>query len=96
MAGLGLNAILFEALSSNAAIPDSAHLKLCDHLGSGVSSCEPMALVVKVAEVRKQSSGHDEAKELSKNPDPHERHYSMPIIFIIVLVLIIYSILLCI
>jgi len=71
-----------EALSSDAAIPDSTCLKLCGHLGSGVSSCEPMALVVGAAEV----DGPDpQVKELSENPDPHEGHYSMPDILIIIL-----------
>ncbi|EDR06356.1 uncharacterized protein LACBIDRAFT_300531 [Laccaria bicolor S238N-H82] len=72
----GSNAILFEALSDDAAIPDSTRLKLRGHLGLGVLSREPMALVVGAAEVEKRSSGPDpQAKELSENPDPHETHY---------------------
>ena len=55
VAGLKSNALLFEALSSDAAIPDSTRLKLCGHLELGMSSCEPMALVVRVAEVEKRS-----------------------------------------
>ena len=82
----GSNAVLFEALSSDAAIPDSTRLKLRGHLGSGVSSHEPMALVVGAAEVEKRSSvlGR-QAKELSETPDPHERHYSTPNILIVIL-----------
>ena len=86
MAGLGSNAILFEALSSDAAIPDSTHLKLRSHLGPGLSSRKPMALVVAVAEAEKRSSGPDpQAKELSENPDPHKTRYSMSKIFIVTL-----------
>ena len=82
----GSNALLFEALSSDAAIPDSTCLKLRGHLGSGVSSREPMALVVGVAEVEKRLSGPDQGEEVaSENPDPHERHYSMPNILIAIL-----------
>ena len=86
MAGLGSSALLFEALSSDAAIPDSTCLKLRGHLGSGASSLEPMALVVGVAEVKKRSSGPDPpAKELSDNPDSHETRYSMSTKFIVIL-----------
>ena len=78
MAGLGSSALLFEALSSDAPIPDSTRLKLRGHLGSGASSRDPMALLVGVAEAKKRSSGPDpQAKELSENPDLHETHYSM-------------------
>ncbi|EDR06225.1 uncharacterized protein LACBIDRAFT_300505 [Laccaria bicolor S238N-H82] len=69
----GSNAVLFEALSNYAAIPDSTRLKLRDHLGLGVSSLEPMALVVGAAEVEKRSSGPD--PQASENLDPHETHY---------------------
>ena len=93
----GSNAVLFEALSSDAAISDSTRLKLRGHLGSGVSSREPMALVVGVAELEKRSSGpNSEAKELSENPDLHERRYSTPNILIVILGLIVFSILPCI
>ena len=86
MAGLGSNALLFEALSSDAAIPDSTRLKLRGHLGPGVSSSDPMALVVGVAEAEKRSSGADpQAKELSENPDSDETRYSMSKIFIVIL-----------
>ncbi|EDR06317.1 uncharacterized protein LACBIDRAFT_329007 [Laccaria bicolor S238N-H82] len=72
----GSNALLFEALSSDAAIPDSTRLKLRGHLGLGVSSREPMALVVGVVEVENRSSGPDQAQEVvSENPDQHETHY---------------------
>jgi len=81
----GSNAVLFEARSSDAAIPDSTHLKLRGHLGPGMSSREPMALVVGVAEVEKRSSS-PESKELSENPDPHETRYSMSKMFIVILV----------
>ena len=82
----GSNALLFEALSSDAAIPNSTHLKLRDHLGPGVSSRKPMALVVGVAEVEKRSSGPDQVEEVaSENPDPHETHYSTPKILIDIL-----------
>ena len=82
----GSNAVLFESLSSDAAISDSTRLKLRGHLGSGVSSREPMALVVGVAELEKRSSGpNSETKELSENPDPHERRYSTPNILIVIL-----------
>ena len=82
----GSNAVLFEALSSDAAIPDSTRLKLRGHLGSGVSSHEPMALVVGAAEVEKRSSVlGPQAKELSENPDPHKTRYSMSKIFIVTL-----------
>ncbi|EDR06319.1 uncharacterized protein LACBIDRAFT_329011 [Laccaria bicolor S238N-H82] len=60
----GSNAVLFEAMSSDAAIPDSTWLKLCSHLGVGVSFCEPMALVVGIAEVEKRSIGPDQAEEV--------------------------------
>ena len=84
IAGLGSSALLFETLSSDAAIPDSTRLKLRGHLGSGASSHEPMALVVGVAEVKKRSSGADpQAKELSENPDSHETRYSMFTKFIV-------------
>ena len=84
--GLGSNAILFEALSSDAAIPDSTRLKLRGHLGPGVSSRNPMALVFGVAEAEKRSSGPDpQAKELSENPDSDETRYSMSKIFIVIL-----------
>jgi len=53
MAGLGSNAFLFEAPSSDAAIQDSTRLKLRGHLQPGMSSREPMALVVGVAEIEK-------------------------------------------
>ena len=86
MAGLGSNALLVEALSSEAAIPDSTRLKLRGHLGPGMSSSDPMALVVGVAEAEKQSSGPDpQAKELSENPDSDETRYSMSKIFIVTL-----------
>jgi len=82
----GSNAVLFEALSSDAAISDSMRLKLRGHLGSGMSSREPMALVVVVAELEKWSSGpNPEVKEISKNHDLHERHYSTPNILIMIL-----------
>ena len=85
LAGLGSNAILFEALSSEAAIPDSTRLKLRGHLGSGVSFREPMALVVGVAEVEQRSSGPDpQARELSENADSHETRYSMSQFFIVI------------
>ena len=97
MAGLGSSALLFEALSSDALIPDSTRLKLRGHLGSGASSREPMALVVGVAEVEKRSSGpNPQAKELSENPDPQETRYSMSNISLSLSVLIAFSILLCI
>ena len=68
-----------------AVIPDSTCLKLCGHLGPDMSSCEPMALVVGVAEAEKQSSGTDpQAKELSGNADSNETRYSMFKIFIII------------
>ena len=52
-----------------------------------MSSREPMALVVGVAEVEKRSSGPDpQAKELSGNPDPHETRYSMSEMFVVILV----------
>jgi len=83
----GSNAVLFEARSSDAAIQDSTRLKLRGHLGPGMSSREPMALVVGVAEVEKRSSGPDpRANELSENPDPHETRYSMSKMFIVILV----------
>jgi hypothetical protein len=86
VAGLGSNALLFEALASDAAIPDSTRLKLRGYIGSGVSSREPMALVVGVPEVEKRSSGPDpQAKELCENPDPHETRYSMYRSFIVIL-----------
>ena len=74
-------------LSSDVAIPHSTRLNLRGHLGSGVSSLEPMALVVEGAEVEKRSSSRDSprAKELSENPDPHERRYSTPNILIVIL-----------
>ena len=82
----GSNALLFEALSSDAAIPDSTRLKLRDHFGSGLSSREPMALVVGVAEVEKQSSVPDQAlKAVSENPDPPEKHYGTPDVLIVIL-----------
>ena len=49
----GSNALLFEVLLSDVAIPDSTHLKLRSHLGPGVLSRKPMVLVVGVAEVEK-------------------------------------------
>jgi len=86
MAGLGSNAFLFEALSSDAAIPDSTRLKLRGNLGSGVSPREPMALVVGVVQVEKRSIGpYPQARELSENPDPHEKRYSTPNILIFIL-----------
>ena len=86
MAGLGSSTLLFETLSSDAAIPDSTRLKLRSHLGSGASSLEPMALVAGVAEAEKRSSSPDpKAKELSENPDLHETHYSMSKIFVVTL-----------
>ena len=95
MAGLGSNALLFEALSSDAAIPDSTRLKLRGHLGLGVSSREPMALVVGVAEVEKRSSGPDpQARELGENPD--KTRYSMSKFLLSFSVLIDFSILPCI
>ena len=95
--GLGSNAFLFEALSSHAAIPDSTRLKFRGHLGWGVSSREPMALVVGVAEIEKRSSGPDlQGKELSENPDPHETCYSVSEISLPLSVLIAFSILSCI
>ena len=85
MAGLGSSALLFEALSGDAAIPDSTRLKLRGHLGSGASSLDPMALVVGVAEAEKRSNSPDpQAKELNENPDPHETRYSMSTKFIII------------
>ena len=94
MAGLGSSALLFEALSSDAAIPDSTRLKLRGHLGPGASSLEPMALVFGVAEVEKRSSGPDPpAKELSENPNSHEKRYSMCKFFLSLSVLIAFSIL---
>ena len=82
----GSNAVLFETLSSDAAIPDSTRLKLRGHLGPGVSSREPMALVVGVAEVEKRSSGPDKAQGVvSENPDPLERRYSTPNLHIVIL-----------
>ena len=78
LAGLRSNDLVVEALSREAAIPDSTCLKLRGHLGPDVSSRDPMALVVGVAEAEKQSSGTDpQAKELSENPDLDETHYSM-------------------
>ena len=86
VAGPASSAILFEALSSDAAIPDSTRLKLRGNLGSGTSSREPMALVIGVAEVEKRSNGPDpQGEELSKNPDPHEKRYSTPNIVIVIL-----------
>ena len=86
LAGLGSNALLFQALSSEAAIPDATRLKLRGHLGPGVSSREPMALVVGVAELEKRSSGPDpQVKELSENPDSDETRYSMSRNFIVIL-----------
>ena len=85
MPGLGSNTLIFEALSSDAAIPDSTCLKLRGHLGSGVSSREPMALVVGAAEVEKRSSPDPQANELSDNLNPHERRYSMPDVLIVIL-----------
>ena len=86
MAGLGSSNLLSEALSSDAAIPDSTRLKLHGHLGSGASSRDPMALVFGVAEVEKRSSSTDPpAKELSENPDSHETRYSMSTKFIVIL-----------
>ena len=86
MAGPASSAILFEALSSDAAIPDSTRLKLRGHLGSGTSSREPMALVVGVAEVEKRSSGPDpQAEELSENPDSYEKRYSTSSIVIVII-----------
>ena len=77
MAGLGSSALLFEALSSDAAIPDSTRLKLRGQLGPGASSLEPMALVFGVAEVEKRSSGPDPpAKELSENPTSGKLHFT--------------------
>jgi hypothetical protein len=83
----GSNAVLFEGLSSDAVIPDSTRLKLRGHSGSGVSSREPMALVVGGAEVGKRSNGRDSprARDLSENPDAHERRYSTPNILIVIL-----------
>ena len=82
----GSNAALFETLSSDAAIPDSTRLKLRGHLSSGVSSREPMALVVGVAEVEKRSRVSDQALEaVSENPDPPERHHSTPNVLIVIL-----------
>ena len=78
MAGLGSSALLFETLSSDAAIPDSTRLKLRGRLGSGASSLDPMALVVGVAAAEKRSSSPDpQAKVSSENPDSDETRYSM-------------------
>ena len=82
----GTNAPLFEALPSDVAIPDSTRLKLRGHLGPGVSSHAPMALVVGVAEVEKRSSGPDQAQGVvSENPDPHGRRYSTSNVLIVLL-----------
>ena len=91
----GSNAVLFETLSSDAAIPDSTRLKLRGNLGSGTSSREPMALVIGVAEVEKRSSGPDpQARELGENPD--KTRYSMSKFLFSLSVLIDLSILPCI
>ena len=82
----GSNALLFEAPSSDVAIPDSTRLKLRGHPGPGVSSREPMALVVGVAEVEKRSSGPHQAQGVvGENPDPHERRYSTHNLLIVIL-----------
>jgi hypothetical protein len=47
----GSSAILFESLPSNAALNDITLLQLCGHFG--LSSREPMALVVNVAEAER-------------------------------------------
>jgi len=89
--------MLFEALSSDSSIPDSMRLKLRGHLVSGVSPREPMALVVGVAEVKVRSGGpYPQAKELSENPDLHEKRYSTPKFLLSFSVLIVFSILSCI
>lgn len=79
------NASLFESLSSIFAIEDSTHLKLCGHFGAGISSREPMALLVGVAEAKKRSDAPRVGNELIENPDSRETRYSTCDICVIVL-----------
>jgi hypothetical protein len=81
----GSNASVFESLSSDVAIADSTRLKLRGHFDLGASSREPIALVVGVSGLKRQSDVSRAELELIKNPDLHETRYSTSNICVVVL-----------
>ena len=81
----GSNASLFESLSSDVAIADSTRLTLRGHLGAGISSREPMALVVGIAEADKRSDTPLVSNKLFESPDSHEKRYGMSNVCVVVL-----------
>ena len=68
----GSSAILFDSLSSNAALEELTLLKLWGHLG--VSSREPIVLVV--PETKRRVPRPYATNELIENPTPLETRYS--------------------
>ena len=66
---------LFESLSCQAALEESAQLSLRSHHGHGLLEDEPMAVVVEVHDVRMRQAARDgQSKELI-NTDLREHRY---------------------
>lgn len=71
----GSNASVFESLSSDVAMADSARLALRGNVDLGASSREPMVLVVGAPEAGKRSNAPRMGNKFIENPDPCETRY---------------------